>query len=79
MKGFYEWCIWIRFASLDQGQGHAILWILFSNSNELKGIWSVLYNESWLEQICHTLRHGSMSSNIKKAVFLFIRMISIDI
>ena len=59
--------------------GIVILWILFSNSNELKGIWNILFNESRLEQICRALRQGAMSSNIKKTVLLFIRMISIDI
>ena len=40
---------------------------------------NILFNESRLEQICRALRHGVISSNIKKTVLLFIRMISIDI
>lgn len=52
--------IWIRFASLDQGKGNAILWIFFSNSNELKGIWNILDNESKLEQICRALWYGAI-------------------
>ena len=47
-KGWPDWCIWIRSATLDQGQGNANLWIFF-NSNELKGIWNTLYSESQLE------------------------------
>ena len=49
VKGCPDWCIWIRSASLDQGQGNANLWI-FSNSNELKGTWNILYSESPLER-----------------------------
>ena len=37
VKGCPDWCIWIRSASIDQGQGNANLWI-FPDSNELKGL-----------------------------------------
>ena len=49
VKGCPDWCIWIRSASLDQGQGNANLWIL-SDSNELEGTWNILYSESQLER-----------------------------
>ena len=49
VKGCPDWCIWIRFASLDQGQRNANLWI-FSNSNELNGTWNILFSESRVEK-----------------------------
>ena len=39
----------VRSASLGQGQGYADL-VVFSNSNELKGTWSILYSESQLKR-----------------------------
>ena len=49
VKGCPDWCIWIRSASLDQGQCNVNLWIFF-NANELNGTWNVLFSESQVEK-----------------------------
>ena len=49
VKGCRDWCIWICSTLLDQGQGNTNLWI-FSNSNELKGTWYILYSKLQLER-----------------------------
>ena len=50
VKGCPDWRIWIRSASLDQGQRNANLRI-FSNSNQLNGTWSILFSESQVEKL----------------------------
>ena len=50
VKGYPDWRIWIRSASLDQAQCNANLRI-FSNSNQLNGTWSILFSESQVEKL----------------------------
>ena len=50
VKGCPDWRIWIRSASLDQGQRNANLRI-FSNANQLNGTWSIVFSESQVEKL----------------------------
>ena len=48
VQGRPDWCIWIRSASLDQGQGNANS-RMFSTSNEFNGTWNILFSKSQVE------------------------------
>ena len=49
VKSCPDWCVWIRFALLDQCQRNANLRI-FLNSNELNGTSNILLSESQVEK-----------------------------